>query len=63
MPMFRFWWSRLSAVAKVRSFVGTARRVFRKRLRQPEQIIPFEPARTTASNRNPKLELVELSAR
>ncbi len=32
--MFRFWWSELSLKEKARSFYGTVKRVFTKRLRK-----------------------------
>ena len=43
MPMFRFWWSRLSLVEKVRSLVGTARRIFKRKLLRRQQVIAFNP--------------------
>jgi coenzyme F420 hydrogenase subunit beta len=43
MPMFRFWWGRLTARQKLQSLFGTARRVFRKRLRSRIPIQPFVP--------------------
>jgi coenzyme F420 hydrogenase subunit beta len=43
MPMLRFWWRELSAWEKVQSVFGTARRVFRKRLRHRLGLAPFRP--------------------
>jgi len=47
MPMFPFWVSELSLKEKVQSVVGTARRVFRKGLRERRPVTPFEPARSS----------------
>lgn len=45
LPTLRFWWSELSAREKLQSVLGTVRRVFRKRLRQPLVLAPVrEPA-------------------
>ena len=41
--MFRFWWSAVSAVNKIRSFTGTVKRVFRKRLRKRITIREWTP--------------------
>jgi coenzyme F420 hydrogenase subunit beta len=41
MPMLRFWWRELSAWEKLQSVLGTAIRVFRKRLRHRLKLIPF----------------------
>lgn len=43
MPMFRFWWRELGLVEKLKSFLGTWRRVVRKRLRERVEVKPFEP--------------------
>ena len=42
-PMFRFWLSELRLWPKVQSLAGTAKRVFRKRLRQRIKISPWTP--------------------
>lgn len=41
MPMFRFWWSELSLKEKARSFYGTMKRVFTKRLRKRISVEPL----------------------
>jgi coenzyme F420 hydrogenase subunit beta len=46
MPMFRFFWRNLSFSDKVKSFVGTVRRIFRKGLRTRVSIVPFESQRS-----------------
>jgi coenzyme F420 hydrogenase subunit beta len=43
MPMFRFWWSKLTLKQKLLSFVGTIRRVFRKKLLTRSPTVPYEP--------------------
>jgi coenzyme F420 hydrogenase subunit beta len=43
LPMFRFWWAKLTLQEKIKSFVGTARRVVRKKLLLRAPIAPFEP--------------------
>lgn len=45
MPMARFWWSRLSVKQKARSILGTARRVFTKKLLKRSAVVPYEPTR------------------
>jgi len=42
-PMFRFWLSELTFWPKVQSIAGTAKRVFRKRLRQRIDVHPWAP--------------------
>lgn len=41
MPMFRFWWSQLNLSQKFRSIVGTARRVFVRKLWQRRSLDEF----------------------
>jgi len=41
MPMLRFWFRELSWWEKLQSIAGTVRRVFRKRLRQRLELVPF----------------------
>jgi len=43
MAMFPTWWRRLSWRAKVSSLAGTARRTFRKRLRERRPVMPWRP--------------------
>lgn len=43
MPMFRFWLTTLSLKEKARSTIGTARRVFRKRLRERVAVTAMRP--------------------
>lgn len=51
MPMGRFWWSALGFKEKLQSFVGTVKRVFRKKLRQRVKLVAYEPAgRSTSFN-------------
>lgn len=45
MPMFRFWWRELGFVEKLKSFLGTWRRVARKGLRRRAPVVPFEPGK------------------
>lgn len=42
-PMFRFWLSELRPLPKAQSLVGTAKRIFRKRLRQRIKMLPWTP--------------------
>jgi coenzyme F420 hydrogenase subunit beta len=42
-PMFKFWLSELRLWPKIQSLGGTAKRVFRKRLRQRIDIFPWTP--------------------
>ena len=44
MPMFRFWWGRLTLKQKAQSLFGTVKRIFRKRLRQRAVCTPIDPA-------------------
>ncbi len=44
LPVFRFWLSRLTLKKKGQSIVGTAKRVFRKRLRERREVRPYDPA-------------------
>lgn len=44
LPLFRLWLMHLTLSQKVRSILGTFRRVFRKGLRRPLPVVPFEPA-------------------
>ena len=47
MPTFRFWWSELSAKAKLQSFFGTWRRVITKRLGRQRSVEPIgSPSRS-----------------
>jgi coenzyme F420 hydrogenase subunit beta len=43
MPMFRFWCSELSIADKIRSIIGTARRIWGRGLRSRSTLQPFEP--------------------
>lgn len=43
LPLFRFWLTDLTLAQRLRSVFGTARRIFRKRLRRPLPVVPFEP--------------------
>ena len=43
LPMFQFWWSRLSLAEKARSLVGTARRIFKRKLLRRQQVVVFNP--------------------
>jgi coenzyme F420 hydrogenase subunit beta len=43
LPMFRFWLTHLSLSQKLRSLLGTLRRVFRRRLHRRVPVVPFEP--------------------
>jgi coenzyme F420 hydrogenase subunit beta len=43
MPMFRFWWSRLSLADKARSILGTIRRILRRRLLQRTKVRQLRP--------------------
>lgn len=42
-PMFRFWLSELQLRPKVQSILGTVKRIFRKRLRQRIEMLPWTP--------------------
>ena len=42
LPMAGLWWRRLSIRQKAQSTVGTLRRIRRKRLRQPADLVPYE---------------------
>ena len=44
-PTFRFWWKELGLKAKISSITGTAKRVFRKRLRDRIEIGRWSPGR------------------
>ena len=57
LPMFRFWWSKLSLREKTSSFIGTARRVFRKKLLQRAPVTPFAPGQGAAAAAAPPLEI------
>ena len=50
-PMFRFWLTKLSCMEKVRSILGTARRVMRRGLRDRTVIVPFIAHDSTAEPR------------
>lgn len=41
MTLFSSWWRRLGLKACIQSITGTVSRVFRKRLREPEQAVPL----------------------
>jgi len=43
MPMFRFWWGRLTLRQKAKSLFGTVKRIFRKGLRKRAACTPFGP--------------------
>ena len=43
LRLFRLWLTHLSLFQKLRSILGTLRRVFRKGLRRPLPVVPFEP--------------------
>lgn len=49
MPMARFWWSHLSLREKLRSVLGTAKRVFTRRLRQRIPVRPWNYERASGS--------------
>ena len=53
MPMFRFFWRNLSFSDKVKSFVGTVRRIFRKGLRTPVTVVSFEAETSGDSESDP----------
>ena len=42
--LFRYWRSELSFIDKIRSFTGTAKRVFRKKLRKPMRLRNWSPS-------------------
>lgn len=42
-PLLRFWWSGVSGLNKIRSFTGTVKRVFRKKLRGRIEIREWTP--------------------
>ncbi|MGI5214998.1 Coenzyme F420 hydrogenase/dehydrogenase, beta subunit C-terminal domain [Plantactinospora sp. CA-290183] len=44
LPMAGVWWRHLSAAEKLRSTLGTLRRIGRRRLRQPAALVPYEPS-------------------
>ncbi|MEE6306117.1 Coenzyme F420 hydrogenase/dehydrogenase, beta subunit C-terminal domain [Plantactinospora veratri] len=43
LPMAGIWWRHLSTVEKLRSTLGTLRRIGRKRLREPAVLNPYQP--------------------
>ncbi|MBQ72316.1 MAG: hypothetical protein CMJ67_05365 [Planctomycetaceae bacterium] len=43
LPSFRFWWKDLSLKAKISSITGTAKRVFRKKLRDRHPMKRWTP--------------------
>jgi coenzyme F420 hydrogenase subunit beta len=43
LPMAGIWWRHLSLAEKLRSTVGTVRRIRRKRLREPAELVPYSP--------------------
>jgi coenzyme F420 hydrogenase subunit beta len=49
IPMARFWFSALGWKEKLQSFVGTAKRVFRKRLKDRIKLEPYKPAPSQGS--------------
>jgi coenzyme F420 hydrogenase subunit beta len=44
MPMFRFWWSKLSLKEKLQSIYGTIKRIHRRGLRRRVRNIAHDPA-------------------
>ncbi|MEV4760484.1 Coenzyme F420 hydrogenase/dehydrogenase, beta subunit C-terminal domain [Micromonospora sp. NPDC049559] len=42
LPMAGLWWRHLSTRQKLQSTVGTLRRIRRKRLREPAELVPYE---------------------
>ena len=55
MPMFPFFWKNLSLSEKFKSFFGTARRVFKKRLRHPVEIERLESRVTPGTKSEEKV--------
>ena len=51
--LWRFWWSTLSLKKKLQSFWGTAKRVFRRGLRQSVTIYPWSPDQPILEDRRP----------
>jgi coenzyme F420 hydrogenase subunit beta len=43
LPMFHAWLSELTLKAKLRSIVGTMKRIYRKGLKVRRKVVPFEP--------------------
>ncbi len=54
-PMLRFWLTKLSGMEKLRSILGTARRVMKRGLRERTMIVPFTAHDSTAE---PSLQFV-----
>jgi coenzyme F420 hydrogenase subunit beta len=48
MEMLRFWLTELSLKDKLQSLTGTLRRIGRKKLKERQPVVPFEPARSCA---------------
>jgi coenzyme F420 hydrogenase subunit beta len=48
LPMFRFWWGRLTLKQKAQSIYGTVKRIFRKRLRERAVCAPMDPGASPA---------------
>lgn len=50
LPMAGIWWRHLSLAEKLRSTLGTLRRIGRKRLREPATLVPYQPPEPRAGS-------------
>ncbi len=46
IPMARYWFSAIGLKEKLQSFIGTAKRVYRKKLRERVRLVAYEPQRS-----------------